>query len=200
MLWDMQKQWISLCQAGVIPKDLQGQLIAVPRRSSLCWSPWLPSKQLPTWSTRSSALPVVHVGEKDVAISWEQNNYYFWIFLVASIPNFVAKSTVFNRERYTDFKKGIDKSETAGDRTLVDGDSGGVFRGVWVVVRKLRKHWWNGGESTAGYSGYREHWLTMQWIMWYPVISNQPGYPMDNVAKHWATLDSQPLMERIWSP
>jgi len=50
------------------------------------------------------------------------------------------KSTVFNRERYMDFKKGIDKSETAGDRTLVDGDSGGVFRGVLVVVRKLRKH------------------------------------------------------------
>ena len=24
--------------------------------------------------------------------------------------------------RYMDFKKGIDKSETAGDRTLVDGD------------------------------------------------------------------------------
>ena len=36
MLWDMQKQWISLCQTVVIPKDLQGQLIAVPRRSSLC--------------------------------------------------------------------------------------------------------------------------------------------------------------------
>ena len=52
----------------------------------------------------------------------------FLIFLVGSITKFAARSTVFNRERYMDFKKGIDKSETAGDRTLVDGDSGGVTR------------------------------------------------------------------------